>query len=568
MQDSRVPLVIGATGHRDLVPEELPALEAIVEALLKQLKAEFPDLPLRLMTALADGADRLAARVAHGLDIPVTILLPMPEALYRSQFAEPPDELFEELLDNSEVICLPDPAATGFAVAGVDPSAMETRYAQLGVYLAAHSHILLAIWDGKDSQAAGGTSSVVRFHQQSTMDCLSGDLRRSPIDFSEDESDLVYHVVCSRRDSGAPASDYAPGDACWLSRDDVEPRTADLPDRYRRVFRQQASFNRDLDALLAAVPAGDRDSAAGEPVLREVLATHSRIDQLAQSFQRRALRSIRLTFLFIALAGVSFIAYADLPGTDPVIFTYLLFLLMAIALHRLERRNEWYRKYLDYRGLAEGIRVQYYWGLAGVAPAEATRYPHDLFTRHQDLEAGWVRNVMRFVARKVDALEQGTTPDGLERCINEWVGDAASGQIAFYEQRAQQRLKRSRLTRRLTTLSFGIGAVLALVLALFQKELADGARDLGIALMGLLPFLAAVRQSYAHRVLERELIVQYGYMARIFGNSRRLLDRSTDAAERREILRALGEASMDELATWIMRQRERPISGSQLFQLG
>ena len=159
------------------------------------------------------------------------------------------------------------------------------------------------------------------------------------------------------------------------------------------------------------------------------------------------------------------------------------------------------------------------------------------------------------------------TPSELRLAIEQWVGSDASGQIAFYSARSRDRLHRSDRTRLLTTLSFFCGALLALMLALFQSDLNDSVRNLAIAFMGLLPFLAAVRQSYANRILERELIVQYSYMNRIFHNSKRLLDRSRDPEEQQAILRALGEAALEELGAWIMRQRERPISGTQLFQI-
>jgi len=34
----------------------------------------------------------------------------------------------------------------------------------------------------------------------------------------------------------------------------------------------------------------------------------------------------------------------------------------------------------------------------------------------------------------------------------------------------------------------------------------------------------------------------------------------------RDLLRALGEAALDENALWLLRQRERPLSGQQMLQ--
>jgi hypothetical protein len=82
--------------------------------------------------------------------------------------------------------------------------------------------------------------------------------------------------------------------------------------------------------------------------------------------------------------------------------------------------------------------------------------------------------------------------------------------------------------------------------------------NLLIALVGFMPFMVAVRQNYAHRTAERELISQYGYYYRIFTNAGQLLSRTDDVATKRGILRALGKAALDESSQWIMRQRESP----------
>ena len=55
------PLVIGVTSHRDLPPEDTEAIRLRVRALLEQLQQAFPRLPLVVLSALAEGGDRLVA---------------------------------------------------------------------------------------------------------------------------------------------------------------------------------------------------------------------------------------------------------------------------------------------------------------------------------------------------------------------------------------------------------------------------------------------------------------------------------------------------------------------------
>ncbi len=75
-------LSIGVTGHRDLIPAEEPALREQVRAFFQQLRDDFPELELQLLTPLAEGADRLVTGVAQEMGIPFIVVLPMPQEIY------------------------------------------------------------------------------------------------------------------------------------------------------------------------------------------------------------------------------------------------------------------------------------------------------------------------------------------------------------------------------------------------------------------------------------------------------------------------------------------------------
>ena len=77
--------------------------------------------------------------------------------------------------------------------------------------------------------------------------------------------------------------------------------------------------------------------------------------------------------------------------------------------------------------------------------------------------------------------------------------------------------------------------------------------------MGGFPLIAAIREAYAHKKADKELIKQYRFMHRLFSNARERLDETTTDDQKRAILRALGEAALDEHAEWILMHRERPL---------
>ena len=77
-----LPFVIALGGHRDLRAEDVPGLEARVTDILTGLASRYPHTPLLLLSSLAEGADRLGARVAFRLGIGVVAVLPLPRDEY------------------------------------------------------------------------------------------------------------------------------------------------------------------------------------------------------------------------------------------------------------------------------------------------------------------------------------------------------------------------------------------------------------------------------------------------------------------------------------------------------
>ena len=203
-----IPLVVAVTGHRDLLAAERPELRQRVVHLLEELAKQYPDRRLTVMSALAEGADQLVAEVALELGLDLTVPLPMPKHLYLQDFETPAArERFERLCESAKDV-FELPLAKGNTVEQVSEQgqARNREYAQVGVFLCAHCHILLAIWDGKLGTELGGTGQVVKFHHDDVMPGYANRTVATQQMLVDDESDLVYHIVCSRdREDGLPA---------------------------------------------------------------------------------------------------------------------------------------------------------------------------------------------------------------------------------------------------------------------------------------------------------------------------------------------------------------------------
>ena len=161
-------LRVGVTGHRqsrlpaDQIPRIKRQLKTIFEAVENgaakaQTKygAEYSNAPTKLffVSALADGADTLAAKEA--LKRPWRLLAPLPFSKedYARDFSGEDRAEFEQLLDRTYAMVELDGVRD-------EPGREDLAYMQAGVVTVSQSDIIVAIWDGEEARGVGGTAMI------------------------------------------------------------------------------------------------------------------------------------------------------------------------------------------------------------------------------------------------------------------------------------------------------------------------------------------------------------------------------------------------------------------------
>ena len=570
-----VPLVVAVTGHRDLVPAEIPQIRERVQDFLRELQHRYAYRSVGVMSALAEGADQLVAEEALALGIPLTVTMPMPKTLYLQDFVTPEaKERFERLCAEAvDVFELPiTPGNSVESIAGPGPN-RSRQYAQVGVFMCAHCHVLLALWDGKDSDQLGGTSQVVRFHHDDVMPGFTPRGAAGRLVLADDESDLVYHIVCSRdRPGGTPAAGLAALEASWYTSDDRQPRVAELPARHRLVFDRTNEFSGDIrlhtdDITAGKYPLLTPEQAATMPKgLRDIDQLFCAADWLAIHFQKRVQRTLLATHVCVFLTGFAYLSYTDFRSDRKFILLVLAAMGLAMLINSLAQRGAWQRKYLDNRTLAEGLRVQFYWAAAGVTSGIVSKFAHDNFLQMQDPELGWIRNVMRVAGTECDVAPD-LSSEGLEFAVREWIGDPASGQLGYFARGSSKRLRHQVLTQRMGRVGLWVTAAALAVLLFVGAGIPWAVRGPLVYLVGCVLLLVGVRQAYAKATAEAELIKQYEFMHRIFHNARRRIDGTDSEEERRRVLKILGDAALEEHSEWLLLHRERSIDQKEILRL-
>jgi hypothetical protein len=515
-----VPLVVGVTGHRDLVDEDVPALTACVEAVLSEIAGRVPHTPLVLLSPLAAGADTLVAEIALRRGLEVVGCLPMPVEDYRADFDDDEYRRFAAVL----AVC------ARVHVLGHSPRDAADRdacYEAADAYLARNSDLLLALWDGVESDNAAGTSAVVRTRLHGTA--ASKIALLEPLDAGS-----VYWIATRRRSKPGTGGDVRV-EALYPDPAQAEGDTAAAE---QAANERLDVLNRDL--ATAAGSAGDPGTA--------VLAA---VDGIANTLQRRSLAVDRLLYVLAFLAASAQIMLRD--DTWSTVGKIAL-LGVALAVLLFARRADVDGRYEDYRALAEGLRVADAWRRAGI------RAPVDRFyLRMQAGELQWIRRALRSIALR--------TPDETVADPRPALGGWIAHQEDYYRGAALRERTRQRRCDRwayaLTMLNLCAGALVAALLVVPYAPIKAFVTEHAAIMHGILPVFiawaalsAGLLWSYANERRFAESARRYGRMHLLYARAHRRLDRTAGD----ELALELGRESLAEHADWLLTRRARPAS--------
>src|SRR5262249_16116288 len=260
-----------------------------------------------------------------------------------------------------------------------------------------HCNVLIALWNGDESNAAvGGTTEVVRFKREGI-----------PLDVTESaqasldapEIGPVIHIVTPRAKPGDRATRVAPPP--WGARSDkvcaeskVQERQAEAWENFEVQTELTQRFNSEASALerdpkrvpkleknfnyLFDDPEPDRHKRiSGEPAKKAAMSLiphwcglYQIADTLAQEWQAQFKLGWKVLFGFGFAALVSFEVLPHLVFCRHWLFLLLVAYFATFAAvfvwFAFARRRKHQERFLDYRALAEALRVAIFWKLVGI----------------------------------------------------------------------------------------------------------------------------------------------------------------------------------------------------------
>jgi len=549
-----LPIVFGILGHRNPRPDDTTALADALRAILLDFRARYPSTPFVVMSAMAEGCDWIGAHVALELGARLIAPLPMDRSLFEHDFdTDEKRAEFAAILDRADD-WFEIPHAEGVShdeirIPGPD---RDYQYAAVGAYITRNSQIMIALWDGVSNGLVGGTSTVVRYRLEGLPPEYAPDW--SPLD--PVDNGPVYHIVTPRE--GEPVPDGA------LTTRILYPPRYEQPEEGERAMRiileRIETFNRDAVATMDRLADVRQRSvsyllppealARMTPSQQSLLHNYAIADTMATFYQKKTRMTLRALFTLVFVAIVFFEVYAHVFHEDYwIIGLYLGSLAAAYWWSMIARRHDFQSKHLDYRALAEGMRVQIYWRLAGIESRAI-----DYYMRRQRSVLDWIREAMRAwnPDRIPDEAERIPLHERLRLVSSCWV----DSQLEYFRRTLKKDEHELERKERYIDIFFAAGLLVAVV------QMIVGWGHAMILAMGLLPAVAAMLHGYTEKRALAELTKQYERMGMIFVNAaaylRRLLDRDRHV-EAQELIHEIGVEALTENGDWVLLHRERPV---------
>ena len=571
LTNNAISIIVGITGHRDIFVEDEAELRRLVSDQLQALKNEFPNTPLLLLSGLAEGADRLVVQVAIELDIAFSAVLPMPQEEYCNDFEtmESKQEFTQLLTYAKWIETLPSPAYN------MHTSSRNDCYEQLGVYLARYSQVLMALWDGDTTEKAGGTSQVVRYF-------LSG----IPTKFAPNVGTLVFpsygKVIhfSTRRNSQSNIMKEVKVSFLWpeISSNNKPEIYIQLQHNWQAALKQINDFNSDVKQFYNSSENKNKIQESlgyllGKNFQFDLLDIQAQLiaklyaisDSMSQAAQvKRHSDFLRLIILaLIVIVGEQ--AYGVFVQWSLLAITIGIGVLACLFYQHMQKQRLEF-KYLDYRALAEALRIQFFWHISGVSANVA-----DHFLRDQQDELEWIRLVIqlqelpvspRLTTRELqlDFIQERWIKD--QR--NYFIGDNLSnkGKYILNKQKNDELAFKMRLS-----FIFGIivvSATLIFHLTIFDSLPADW-RDYVlngfIATYGVLFWIVPTIKLYSEFQSYDEQSKRYlrigNYYALCEKQLLRIIQGNSDI-KANDLLVEMGRQALIENSDWLQLHRQRP----------
>jgi hypothetical protein len=550
MPDSeRIPITVGVVGHLDIVATDEQRFQ--ITNFFIDLANKYPNSPVFLFSSIADGADRFVAKLFLGLKhdndnlkerFELIVPTPFNNEEYKKDFNNASKIDFETLLRQ---------AKRSFCIGCEDKETdRPNQYLKAGKFVADSSIILIALWDGEEGKT-GGTADIVR-HK------ITGD--NDNVAESTFEYDGTVFIMPSDRLSSSV--NVTPSAAQILSLDIVLKDSA-----IKKALDKIEEINSESLKIAASKYEKSSASLFNSPEKlnspqKSLLTWYTSLDVYSIYFRRK---DIKITIWLFTIGFFMLTAleiYSNLLLSDLVLGLVMFLAFSAGIIYLYSKNTDNHKKYLYYRTLAEALRIQFYWNIAGI-----NKNVSDYILRIHRQDFTWIKYIMSAI-HGVTFNNVAITSESINDLIINWI----KNQSGFFSSSVTRMTKKLALFNTISNISFIIGfALLVSIFLLGDFYTSHNYMNYLLVLIGMLIGLFALIKGYIKMKGYEQLHNQYELMNVIYSRAESKaketetynLDPEKKNSYLRELFFVVGKEALIENGNWylIFKEREPEIKG-------
>jgi hypothetical protein len=548
-KSERIPITVGVVGHLDLIATEKQKIS--ITEFFRDLADRYPNSPVYLFSSIAEGADRFVAKIFLGLKheeeslkerFELMVPIPFDAEEYKKDFDDSSKKEFDTLIKEAKrSFCI---GYEGIAVSRPE------QYLKAGKFVADSSIILIALWDGEEGKT-GGTSDIVRhkitgdndnvaestFEYDGTVFVMPSRRASTPEKITEG-SDIQFSLELVLRDA-----------AIKETLEKIEELNTELPTMPVQKFEKSR-------AILFTSPE-KLDSPQ-----KSILNWYSAFDVFSIYFRGKDI-SITIWLFTIGFFMISALEiYSNMDTSNIVLGAVMLLAVAATIIYLYSKTTDNHKKYLYYRTLAEALRIQFYWNIAGI-----NKNVSDYILRIHRRDFTWIKYIMSAIYG-VTFNNKPITSESVNDLIYNWVENQAS----FFRSKVERMRRQLGFLNKIANISFIIGLVL-LVSIFFFEDFYKTRNYLNpnLVIIGMLLGVFALVKGYTKTKGYEQLHNQYELMKVIYSRaeSKALetetynLDQEKKNLYLKELFFVVGKEALIENGNWylIFKEREPEIRG-------
>ena len=532
---SAAVLTFGVTGHRDIPPDDRDSLRRHFSQIFREYVEAMPSTSFLLITALADGADQIAADVA--LTMPrfeVVAALPMPLDDYLADFPGENSRSLLELLGRCDGRL--DTSRFHEHLRPEVPSERIALYQVCGRWISDNCHALLAAWNGQAPAHVGGTADIVYYRVDALEPLLSP---HASAGLNRNDSRLVLWCPTRRGQALHSTSDQADiqivrkgGESeAWLGISDESARSVDDFNRLSQLTLRSAEASQEL---------------------------YEAADLLASRLQKQYRRLVKA----VTVSGMATLLCIDaMQTTNDLRLAVALggFAVLTAGLMLLLYRARLKTRFQQARYLAECCRVQLVWLACGLP-----RSPVYFLIDGVGSSGAWIRASLR-AAWILDSTRAREIPNLSKAEI--WLKE----QLAYFLGTKTQDGAISRMQRRHLVIQRGAWFLIVLAILAVGAEIAmmivgtapDTPSRQVVGLIWALGIGGGVGLfTYGELMGYGELSRRYALLVPSLQEAAAALAKSTSVEESTAVIQDAGLAALQESGDWLAlhsQQHVRPL---------